>query len=654
MTEMYSYTVSGQVTAKRLRVNRGGNNADLELHIAYDGEGRIASVTYPFGDPALSYTYDSMGRLNGVSTTSDAVVKDVAYDSLGKLTSMKLFAKNSGQYLVQGYQYNARNRATRLIAAPADSTVADGQLPSLDLAYGYRPDGKLQTETDNIAGKSVSYDYDNQGRISTVESSDASWGMEYDYDAFGNRTSQTVTQGEGYSLQARYDPATNWMLGGTTDYDANGNLILLPDMQMKYDAVNRLMRVDTQSGTERYGYNHKNLRIWKQSADGNESFSFYHGTRNLATYALATDASGNLSFSTVKTNIYFGKRLAQTGGDVVVTDRLGATRAWSAKQGAKRVDYMPFGQKVSGSADHSKFGGYEHDDASGLDYAEQRYYGSTMGRFMSPDPYEKSAHVASPESWNRYAFVGNDPINRTDPHGLSAGNDAYWTSNDGWVSYGRLYGGGGGGGGSYGGGGGSYGGGSSYGGYGSSAYGSNGAGYQSSSSDTPGSGASNSADQTQLVSIMNQATVTVAPSTPASLVPAVTIALQLLSSPNACSQFFANTGGPPPYVSAFQALSQNSFNLTTLGPTVGASSVEGSFGTLPMKINVDTFFNPGYTITGTNIATNSLLGQVETILHELGHEVNSLPSDGTTPGLSMVNSITINAACTTAIQQLIP
>jgi YD repeat-containing protein len=97
------------------------------------------------------------------------------------------------------------------------------------------------------------------------------------------------------------------MLGDTTDYDANGNLIQLPGMQMKYDALNRMMRVDMAGGTERYSYDAKNLRIWTQSADGTETFKFYQGTRNLASYTLATDASGNLSFTVVKTNIYFGR-----------------------------------------------------------------------------------------------------------------------------------------------------------------------------------------------------------------------------------------------------------------------------------------------------------------------------------------------------------
>jgi RHS repeat-associated protein len=274
-------------------------------------------------------------------------------------------------------------------------------------------------------------------------------GLEYEYDGFGNRTAQNVTQGQGYSQQAQYDPATNWMLGSTTDYDANGNLILLPGMQMKYDALNRMMRVDMAGGTERYSYDPKNLRIWTQSVDGTETFNFYQGTRNLASYTLATDASGNLSFTVAKTNIYFGKRLAQSGGDVVITDSRGSTRAWSAKKGAKTASYLPFGEKIQGADDKkSQFDGYEEDVTTGLKYAEQRYYSSTLGRFMSPDPYEGSAHLASPESWNRYSFVANDPINKTDPHGLnSTGN----SNNGGGGGGGGSYGGGGGGG-SYGGG----------------------------------------------------------------------------------------------------------------------------------------------------------------------------------------------------------
>ena len=55
-----------------------------------------------------------------------------------------------------------------------------------------------------------------------------------------------------------------------------------------------------------------------------------------------------------------------------------------------------------------------------MDYADQRFYANTQGRFTSPDPYVASGGAGNPGSWNRYAYVGGDPINSRDPSGLYA------------------------------------------------------------------------------------------------------------------------------------------------------------------------------------------------------------------------------------------
>jgi RHS repeat-associated protein len=55
---------------------------------------------------------------------------------------------------------------------------------------------------------------------------------------------------------------------------------------------------------------------------------------------------------------------------------------------------------------------------TGLDYAVNRYYSSIWGRFLSPDPYGGSAILNNPDSFNRYAYVRNDPVNSIDPSGL--------------------------------------------------------------------------------------------------------------------------------------------------------------------------------------------------------------------------------------------
>ena len=69
-----------------------------------------------------------------------------------------------------------------------------------------------------------------------------------------------------------------------------------------------------------------------------------------------------------------------------------------------------------------RYTGKERDTESGLDYFGARYYGSSMGRFMSPDLGNISAifHMDDPQSWNGYSYAHNNPLTFTDPTG-----DAY-------------------------------------------------------------------------------------------------------------------------------------------------------------------------------------------------------------------------------------
>jgi len=89
-----------------------------------------------------------------------------------------------------------------------------------------------------------------------------------------------------------------------------------------------------------------------------------------------------------------------------------------------RAEYDPFGQVLSEMAtvaNSKKFTGYERDNnssATGLDYSVFRYHSSYWGRFQTPDPFGGSYDLTDPQSFNRYAYVENDPINFTDPLGL--------------------------------------------------------------------------------------------------------------------------------------------------------------------------------------------------------------------------------------------
>lgn len=111
-------------------------------------------------------------------------------------------------------------------------------------------------------------------------------------------------------------------------------------------------------------------------------------------------------------------------------DHLGSPRIKTDRNGVviSRNDYLPFGedlftpqrtQTLGYTPDdiRQKFTGYERDDETDLDYAKARMFGSSQGRFTSPDDFLNDTHVSDPQSWNLYIYVRNNPLRLTDPEG---------------------------------------------------------------------------------------------------------------------------------------------------------------------------------------------------------------------------------------------
>ena len=64
-----------------------------------------------------------------------------------------------------------------------------------------------------------------------------------------------------------------------------------------------------------------------------------------------------------------------------------------------------------------KFTTYERDSI-GSDEAMHRRYNRWWARFEQPDPYDGSYDLGNPQSFNRYNYVVNDPVNFVDPLGI--------------------------------------------------------------------------------------------------------------------------------------------------------------------------------------------------------------------------------------------
>ena len=413
-TELYSYDQAGGMLKKRLALGRAElHPGSLEATCTYDDEGRMTSIKYPDFQydpatasgptgPTYTYTYDQMGR--PLTLTGGAYVSGVTYGPAGELTSINGETRT----------YNEQKQLTGI------------NVPGLgSITYSFSStnnNGRITGMTNTITGESVTYAYDSLNRLISA-SAGGHWGLSFSYDGFGNRLSQNVTAGSAPTIQQSYDMTTNRLQGQY--YDANGNM-----GGISWDVENRLLQIQGQTApysTDTYDYGIDNKRIYKQTylQSGNpEEVYFYVAGRKIATYTLAyLDITGDgyptILFTQPKYNVYFGSRLMIANGQTVVLDRLGSV-VWD---GAPH-SYFPYGEERTPTANNKdKFATYFRDASTGLDYADQRFYGSIDGRFTSPDPSMENVDYSDSTSWNAYAYVNGDPVNFNDPDGLVACGD---------------------------------------------------------------------------------------------------------------------------------------------------------------------------------------------------------------------------------------
>jgi RHS repeat-associated protein len=273
-------------------------------------------------------------------------------------------------------------------------------------------------------------------------------------DAAGNALaadltwSFTTAQGGAIPLDGlanlAYNTANNRITTQFFEYDPAGNQIRAvinasgTQQQYRYDCAGRLAQVLDANGTPlaTYSYVEGNERL--MSVEGGVTTYYARaGGQIIAEY----EASGANALVWKMSYVYMGGKLLATeqaeGIRYHHPDQLGTPLVTDASDGAVISEQltMPFGTQLPyGSTlggDNSwqhpgrsnlskkKFTSYDRSDATGLDYAVNRFYSSSQGRFTQVDPIGMSAaSIDNPQTFNLYAYCANDPINNVDSDGL--------------------------------------------------------------------------------------------------------------------------------------------------------------------------------------------------------------------------------------------
>jgi RHS repeat-associated protein len=296
------------------------------------------------------------------------------------------------------------------------------QYSLFSLTYGHTQNngnnGQITTITDGVdSGRTVNYTFDALNRITSAVTNGSTtypqWGLSWGYDRYGNRPSQTVTAGSGPSISVSVDATTNRINTSGYSYDADGHLTNDGVNALTYDAEDRIVSTSGTLGSATYSHRPTGQRVMKTSGS-NTTVYIYSQNRLIAEYV-----NGALT----EEYIYLGHRLiAEYAGGTLyyhhgdhLSDRM-ITDASGNKVGEQA--HYPFGETWYSNNTTTKFHltSYERDAESGNDYARHRFHVNRLGRFSSADPIEGCER--NPQGLNRFTYVGNDPINRTDPMGL--------------------------------------------------------------------------------------------------------------------------------------------------------------------------------------------------------------------------------------------
>jgi RHS repeat-associated protein len=436
----YGYDHNGNVTYERKRngssiSNEYDDNNRLTFKnlsdntysadVSYDYDLRGLTLSSRFGSDVgqgITNTFDGFGRLTSATTNVGGTSRTLSYryDANGNRTRVT----HPDDYFFE-YGFDGIDRMNSLGESVSTSPTANtSSMLTIDYHSGggrwhiFRPGSTTTYEQDNVK-RLASFTQDFSGT-----SNDVTTGFDYNpanQVRFMSRSNEVYVAPKMSRVGAYVPNGLNQytrIAGQDITHDTNGNLTNDASVAYTYDMENRLVSaIGTVSGNPRNAsFTWDPLgRLHAVNMGGTVTQYLYDGDSLVGEYQGATMTKRYVHGDQVDEPLvqYSTSTVGASYRRYLHADHQGSIIAHSSNTGGfltKNV-YDPYGAAPSTNTGTFGYTGQMWFKELLINHYKARMYHPRIGRFLQTDP------IFYADDMNMYAYVGGDPVNRTDPTG---------------------------------------------------------------------------------------------------------------------------------------------------------------------------------------------------------------------------------------------